>query len=486
MIYTNTVTGGRGISVQNGFGQLIVGNIVKNVVALASNWSTAINLQNVNNSLIQQNNVKNSYQGINVQYITNTGILYNTMVSNSQGMQASGYGINMNIKYNTIAYNTNGLSLQRNNGNGPLPQAYIKINNFYSNKENLSEATNYDLSTNWWGTSIAGTITSKLSQNGSGSWSYTYTPYRLWHQFNLTPGADDYCLPSVTGFTSKYTNNNVNLNWNSTAGSKNYYVYRAAAGNYGVLNHAIPFLRTTTTNTFYTDISPSKGIYYYWVNNGDNPGAGNSLTNESWYVTMQAATVGVGTNVWNQQKNKWYYSIQAAVLDASNNNKLIVMPYGYPVSGSQTYNEQVQISSPSLATNLKIVARDWTNSHIIDTTIDGTGNANGLAIIVYSNYSLEIHGFRVKNPSGNGGGLGIANGSSKNYITHNIFYSNDGNTGSMGAPSMGIIINAANCSNTVVATNQFYANMIDVGILAGHNIQIFSNTAHGAGFSLLL
>ena len=497
-IYTNTLSG-QGINVQGGYGYIIQGNTVKNIPNMPNQMSAAIIIQNLNNTKVKKNTIKNCSQGINTFEITNTDLVYNTINSNGQAIQLGANSLNINVKYNNLTYSTNHnggnqsagalqinvyYHMSSNNFRGNPPVATIRFNNFVSNVANINSDTNYfDVRTNWWGTSLTGAITPKFQVSFGGTPNFNYEPYRLWHQFNITEGADDFCLPSVTGFTSKFTNNNVNLTWNSTINAKHYYVYRAVSGDFGILNHALPYLRTTTTNTFFTDISPAKGIYYYWVNNGDNPGGGNILTNESWYGTSQAVTVGVGTNVWNQQKNKWYYSIQAAVLDASNNNKLIVMPYGYPVSGSKTYNEQVVLASPSLATNLRIVARDWTNTHTIDTYIDGTLNADGLAIAVYSNYSLEIHGFRIKNPTGANGGIGIANGSSRNYITHNIFYSNNGNTGSMGAPSMGIIIGAANCSNTIIATNQFYANIIDIGILAGHNIQIFSNTAHGAGFS---
>ena len=467
-IVTNNSLLHKGINVSWGKGHKIINNLVRDI-----NTNTpGITVYNVSNFLIKYNNVKKNRYGI--QNNASFGdIIYNNVISNGNGIILSGKASG-NVKFNSVTFNTdNGIIVWQDNGS--FPAVKIRKNNFVLNNRNFSTGTNYDVRTNWWGSSVKGYIQSKFGYYGPpGSITINFEPYRLWRAFDLTEGADTESLPTVTGFTATVVNNtNVNLKWNKITNSDlaYYVVYRALTGNYGILEHKTNYILTITTNTNYTD-EPDGGVYYYWVTAVDKPSPNTFWSNESWYSKMQSVTIGTGTNVHNITQNKWYWTIQSAINEANTGDTLLVYPYGYPVSGSKVYQESIEISTNTTsASYIKIIATNWQGLGVIDTVIDGSGNAS--AIKVLAKRRIEIHGFKIKNDTFNG--IEIKEGSSGNIISHNIIYSNNNSWLGGGIPPIGILVHGSLCSNNSIASNQFYNNIVDSAILGGYNNSIFSN-----------
>lgn len=260
-IFTNIIYGAnqnRGINLSGSSGShsvKVIGNFIYN------NEETGIYFDWSDNSTIQHNRIYSNPIGIYYEDSTSE-ISLNTITNNNYGVvyasgSLTGFHKN-NLSPNNCAFsNASGLS--------------VKITN------------------NWWGSTIASVIKSKTI----GITSYDeFTPYRLFGEFDITPGADTETPDIITGVHSYITNCKVKIVWNMSDATDfaRYSIYRFPIP--GTTNLTRNDVITNIYNkniTNYIDTPPdSEIIWYYSVTALDNKFI---YTNESWYSTQTVATL---------------------------------------------------------------------------------------------------------------------------------------------------------------------------------------------------
>ena len=215
-IYSN-LRAGIIINATNALHDLVIQNSI-----YGKNQNRGITVRKGNSLTIKLNTItKNNIYGV---YLTNS---VNSYLSNNI-ICSNNYGIGLNnctniIKLNSIFSNITGIQIIAGLGN------QIIYNNFNNKKWNYQQtpngATKY--TNDWWGSTVASTIASKISNYTGYS---NFTIYRLFGAFNIIPGADITPPNRVNNFTAKLSNGfMVNLQWNqSTAGDfARYSIYRS-------------------------------------------------------------------------------------------------------------------------------------------------------------------------------------------------------------------------------------------------------------------
>ncbi|MDD5065919.1 MAG: NosD domain-containing protein [bacterium] len=415
-------------------------NAVKdNLVYSNRNYGLFLTNGNLHDNVLVNNRIfNNTLSGICVSLSTNNRILNNpfisgssngirirtgsrnTVVSNNYITRNQKYGIladegtGLKVNLNTITTNPVGILYSDVSGIG----ADFTANNIYSNQSlnftNTGNLTTY-VTNNWWGTTRAGVIRSKLKGLG-----FSAIPYRLFGPFNIQPGADTAYMPRITWATGYVVNNNdVVLKWQSTASADftKYRVYRSTNSslwsNLSPASFSTQISSVSVTNI--TNFNQPIGTQYYHITAMDDPAppAGSSCTNESWYSRTIRVTVTLSNIVWNITKNTYHPTIMSAVSNAGNNNVLEVLYGG-------TYNERIVLSPvTTTATNLVLGTFDWWTNRVLGPVRLTSGG--GTNIIVSNGYSLKLEGFIVTN---NVQGAFFKNASGS-VLNHNLWVSND-------------------------------------------------------------
>jgi uncharacterized repeat protein (TIGR01451 family) len=473
---------GAGIQVQSGVkGAAIVGNTLSFCPNYTNTTSGSLVVWSVTNFTITGNMIRRGWMGAVIRDSSRGTISGNTFSSNGIGVDVEGWTSNLDVVLNNITGSTLiGLYIATYNG---TPSFHFARNNLLGNRTGIgSQLATVDCPSNWWGSSLKSSIKSGLQYYGpSGSASFNFEPYRLWHAYDIRPGSDTTPVSSVTSFTLRSGVSSVTLSWNKVgdADQRQYYVYRSLTADYGQLQHSIDVIGVTSS-TNYVD-TPGNGYFSYWITTGDDPTplTDNVLTNESWYSKRLAATVGNPTNVKNISLGTWHWTIQSAAMSAVTGNTLMVYPAGYPQSGSGVYNENVNLSYANgvAAKKLTILSWAWTNSRSKTTVIDGTGGL--AAVTVGSDHSVVLTGFKIRNRTWDG--VDLAN-AGRSHVSHNTIYSNGAGVPFSQMPPFGVLISGVMATNNEIVSNEFYANVIDAGIFGSRGNTLSSNRMTGASF----
>jgi len=130
-----------------------------------------------------------------------------------------------------------------------------------------------------------------------------FTPYRLFGEFDITPGADTETPDIITGVHSYITNCKVKIVWNMSDAPDfaRYSVYRSHISGTTNLTRSDVITNIYNRNiTNYIDTPPNSGaILYYSVTALDN----FIYTNESWYSTQTVVTLKTAITIVKSVSN---------------------------------------------------------------------------------------------------------------------------------------------------------------------------------------
>ena len=258
-IYTNTCIGqNNGIVMMDDNESKVIGNTVK------ENSAGGVWIQGSTNFLLQYNDISFNLASEGIVVMDSTGdIELNTIFSNKTGI-AYGNANNVNITKNNISNNTN------------------------VNLDNLAGIPAV-ITNNWWGSTIVSTILAGINNNGTYS---NFTPYRLFGEFDITPGADTDTPDIVTNVqASPFNGTNVAISWSAVTNSDlvRYFVYRNDINDTTNITPAVHWVGQSLTTSF-TESGVNSGTnWYYFVTALDNHPV---YTNESWYSAYAMVIAG--------------------------------------------------------------------------------------------------------------------------------------------------------------------------------------------------
>ena len=294
----NNIITANNVFKNNSFGIILVNGASGNLISRNNSYSNNLNWNGC--GIVLGSNSINNIIGTNILYANNAGIaldnvkdcilIQNIITENSNyGIYFFGSSSNIKIQYNKIKNSEYGISITNNSTlklqlNSIISNTYgLKINsgviitniknNIYDNLTNLITAELIKLTNNWWGTTVASDILSKIS--GLSSYS-NFTPYRLFCPYNILPGADTESPNVVTGIMKNISGPTLYLSWNASPGTHHYNIYQSAIPGTANLSYANIIAKITQTN--YSFI-PHAGTSYYHITACDD----YAFTNESWY-----------------------------------------------------------------------------------------------------------------------------------------------------------------------------------------------------------
>ncbi|MBU1076855.1 MAG: right-handed parallel beta-helix repeat-containing protein [Spirochaetes bacterium] len=261
-IVSNQITGwgqNYGIQVQMGDNSKIAGNII------SRNLVCGIYINDSSDTVLSNNKIFYNREGIN-------------QINSS-----------LSVFLNSITNNTNGVRFI----SGTMQQ-FSRNNVFNNSGYNFITLQPYNIITNnWWGTTVASTIYSTISNNGGYS---NFTPYRLFGLFDIDPGSDTVPPLNSTGIIFSVVGTNVDLRWNrSTAPDfSRYSLYRSPIPGTTNLSRANVFINIFNVNNTNIIDTPGPGTWYYTLTALDNYPV---WTNECWYAPVITVPVGSGNTI---------------------------------------------------------------------------------------------------------------------------------------------------------------------------------------------
>ena len=281
-VYTNSSTGIISFGVAAGKNVIISNNLIGN--------RYAVYINNPGNIDIKENNIyKSSMYGIYISNSTNINIQNNKILYNSVKGGIIITNSKVRIELNLIASNKTGIYLD----NGSV--ITNNKNNIYDNTDfNFfnSSGSYINITNNWWGSTVASVIASKISNNGGYS---NFTPYRLFNRFSIVEGADTTPVSVITFFTAVSGNTNIDLTWNqaTNADFTKYNIYRSVeSGTTNLTGSNVVWTITSNAVTNFID-KPGVGTWYYHITVLDDP-SGTVYTNECWYSKEVSGTLVPG------------------------------------------------------------------------------------------------------------------------------------------------------------------------------------------------
>ena len=299
----------------------------------------------------------------------------------------------------------------------------------------------------------------KTDMNGNQQWDKTFGGTNDDYAYSVQQTTDGgYILAGSTGsycdgYTDAWlikTDTDGNLQWNKTFGGTNYewaysvqqtsdggYILAGSTMSYGAgydawliktdMNGNQQWNKTfggTNDDLVYSVQQTSDGSYVL-AGETRSYGAGNG---DAWLIKVSGEANNTGT-VHNINKSTNYYTIQAAIDDASPGNEIHV--------DSGTYYENVVV-------NKQLILLGESN---FTTTIDGNGGEKVIEVIANE---VVIEGFRIQN-----GSIGL-------YVT-SIYNTLSGNTASNNS-QYGILLYSSSNNNTLngnTASNNDYGIYLD-------------------------
>ncbi|MDD5065967.1 MAG: right-handed parallel beta-helix repeat-containing protein, partial [bacterium] len=440
LIFTNDIFGFNqlaGIYVLNGDSQQICDNLIYN------NQTNGIRLNGSTNSLVRGNRIFGNFLN---------GVYYSGSFSS--------------LCQNTITNNMNGVRLV----NGPFQR--FEKNNLQTNTAcsfTNSSGMFMKLTNNWWGTTIASGIASRIRNNGGYS---NFTAYRLFGPFDITPGADTTRLPAITWATAIVTGNNVELKWNRPSDTSDfirYFVYRSATPGTTNLSLAQRVWQTNQVNgTNHWETVNYGSNYYYHITSLDDPGAPNVLTNESWYsveavalVPVHAGPYYVDDNSGNDSNPGTFTQPFLSIQRAAN----AMMPGAPACTSATTY------VFPGTYSRKTIISSNKNPAYMVFTKLSNTRPVLFGALLTNYAFNLtNVHRTMIKGMAIKGYNNAILiNGTSEsNILIRNLIYSNN---------RTGVLVDSDAADNNQIMTNlilgqnQFYG----VQIISGDKNTIQSN-----------
>lgn len=282
--------------------------INKNNVYSNSLYGIFLDSDSADNNYILTNNIwgENQDYGIFIHDGDNNIIQHNYISQNQlYGMYISG-STGSEVQYNDFYYNLTGIGHENST-------SYIYLNNIINNtngvclvsggfqqfeKNNLQSNTGFSfcnqtapvkITNNWFGTTIASSIASSISNNGENT---NFIPYRLFGEFNILENADNEPIARVSWVTAYQIGGgtNIGIKWKKCQDAGEfikYVVYRAPESslwsNLTYTSALTQINQISTTNITNFNVSP--GNYAYFITILDDPSlpVGSVYTNECWY-----------------------------------------------------------------------------------------------------------------------------------------------------------------------------------------------------------
>ncbi len=341
----------------NDFGGIIIfgsrKNIFNNIVY--SNRGVGITVNNGRNNSIQENTVYASRApygaGIVVVNGKNNNVILGNIYNNiGPGILIAGASTNNKIELNSI-YSNGGHGIIVSN-NCRLKRNRARRNNIFHNTGdnfNNQSGTNINIENNWWDTTVASEIASKISGNGGYS---NFTPYRLFGEYDITPGADISSLPRIPFLGTLVTNQtNITFTWltpTTSTGFARYFLYESPIPGYTNLTgtNVIWQINDFNTTTHQITIPPGVTNYYFMTCLDTN----SPYTNECFY-SIQASSLGTTppstpTNIlatpnidgmfvtWANASNETSYTLFRNTVNDTNTNTFTKIGYSGPTTRS--------------------------------------------------------------------------------------------------------------------------------------------------------
>ncbi|MDD5065921.1 MAG: right-handed parallel beta-helix repeat-containing protein, partial [bacterium] len=397
-----------------------------------NNQSNAIILSDSTNTVVSRNRLTGNLSGI-ILDDSISSVLLNTITNNQVGVRLV-TGSFLDFSRNNLQTNA-AVSFVNQSG------SFVKVTN------------------NWFGTTVASAIASKISNNGGYS---NFTAYRLFGPFDITPGADTGRLPAITKVTAYMTNGmNVKISWIKPADTSDfirYFVYRSTTEgttNLSLSSVITQFANVNTTNFIDSTVSLGTNYYYHITALDDADGSGTVYTNESWY-SVQAGVMTMPA--WNGP----FFVDDNSGNDTINNGSFL-----YPF---HTIQRAANRMAPGVTSATTYV---FPGAYAERVTIASNRNTGFMVFTALSNTMPLLYGSSASNF-----GIKITNASSvlitrlvvsrftngiilrgqatNNWIMNNIIRSNQSN---------GIYINSDLADNNYVITNIIRGGSIqDIGI----------------------